>query len=88
MNYADLAIGLHHRNGVALAVAVRFTQPDSDVDTGLGWRMQPVARIDFPRLLALEGDALEYGHRLNAGLFALRHAQQLDRQAACGLRHS
>jgi hypothetical protein len=69
-NYADIEIGLHHRDSESYAVELRFTHPDSDGDMGLGQRLQPVARLDFPALRAVEDDELAYGRQLSAGLFA------------------
>ena len=90
MNYADLEIGLHHRDAESFALELRFTpfQAEADVQPGAG-----VLALDLATLTALGLDASAYGLHLRDRFFADRacerafsEAQAAAAAAGSGLR--
>ena len=67
--YADLEIGLHHRDADRYSVELRFSDPESDGEVRLTGEVPPLAQFDFGRLRELQVDDEAYGQLLSQGLF-------------------
>jgi hypothetical protein len=67
--YADLEIGLHHRDADRYSVELRFNDPESDGEVRLRARVPPLAQFDLDRLRELPVDDEAYGQHLSDGLF-------------------
>jgi hypothetical protein len=67
--YADLEIGLHHREADRYSVELRFRDPESDGEVRLTARVPPLAQFDFGRLRELHVEEEAYGQLLSQGLF-------------------
>jgi hypothetical protein len=67
--YADLEIGLHHRDADRYSVELRFRDPESDGEVRLTARVPPLAQFDFDRLRELHIEEEAYGQLLSQGLF-------------------
>jgi hypothetical protein len=67
-DYADLEIGLHHRDGRSWRVELRFNQPENDADLRLDIDGPLVAAVDPDDLVVLHDDEEAYGRALGAAL--------------------
>lgn len=67
---ADLELGLHQREAGQFNVEMRFSQPGSDVDIGIGQGNPAVVQFDFDALQKNAENASAYGSCLSQGLFA------------------
>ncbi|HSR33028.1 MAG TPA: CHAT domain-containing protein [Anaerolineae bacterium] len=69
ITYADLEIGLYHRDVDRYSVELCFTDPESDGEVRLTGRVPPSAEFDFGRLHELHVDDEAYGQLLSQSLF-------------------
>ena len=69
-DFADLEINLTNSDDGKYAVEMRFTQPNSDVDTRVGADAPILVVLDLPALQGLKDDPQEYGLALTGSLFA------------------
>ena len=67
--FGDLEISLHRRDAVSWSVGLRYSQPDSDVETKLDVDGPLMVELD-PSRLDLIDDTDEYGVELGRGLLA------------------
>lgn len=67
--YAELEIGLHHRETGMYTVEFRFSQPDSDTDVRLDQGQPAQTIIDLDELNRLAYDPAAYGKRLTQLFF-------------------
>jgi hypothetical protein len=93
MDYADLEIGLHRRNGSGYSVETRFTPPGSASEIRLGANAPVEIELNEGTLAKYLGnyDWTGYGRALSAALFApeplkMAFGQALARSAASSLR--
>jgi hypothetical protein len=68
--YAELEIGVYHREVGSYAVEFRFSQPNSDVDVRLGQGQPAEIIIDQGELDPLKYDPASYGQKLTQLFFA------------------
>jgi formylglycine-generating enzyme required for sulfatase activity len=68
-HHADLELSLSHREADSYVLQLRFTLPDSDVETRL-LHETPLVRFDDEQLSAYSLDDVRYGALLGAALFA------------------
>jgi CHAT domain/SIR2-like domain len=71
-DYADLEIGLHHRDGRTWRVELRYSQPQTDADVRLDLDGPLVAAVDPDDLVALQDDEEAYGRELGGALLTGR----------------
>jgi hypothetical protein len=93
MDFADLEISLHRRNGDKYSVETRFTPPgsSSEIRMGVDAPVEININVEVLRSQAVEYDWIGYGHLLSAALFQpeavkMAFAQALARAAASSLR--
>ena len=70
VEYANLEIGLHHREVGSYQVEFRFSQPGDEADVRLGQDRPVEAVFNFEALDGLAHDSAAYGRELTKALFA------------------
>jgi hypothetical protein len=86
-DYADLEIGLHHRDGRTWRVELRYSQPQTDADVRLDIDGPLVAAVDPDDLVALQDDEEAYGRELGAALLTGRLGEAYRTAVATSQAH-
>lgn len=82
LDYADLEIGLHRRDGDnAYTIDMRFSHPENDADIRLPGSDPSLVRFDTQLLRGLTLQMDTYGQSLSTSLFSETHVTTLFQQA-------